>query len=187
MKLKISKRNLIFLAIIVLLLIPQIRNPIQVLLHKGLSFFNNSNIIAINKRQALSNFNWQLQSNKDYKLNFKDTKGKVVFVNFWATWCPPCIAEMPSIQALYKDYKNDVVFLFVTNDAFKTVEKFKTKNNFTFEVFNPISSVPNKLETQSIPRTFIINKKGEIVIDKSGALNWNSIKVRNQLDILLKE
>ena len=44
MKLKISKRNLIFLAIIVLLLIPQIRNPIQVLLHKGLSFFNNSNI-----------------------------------------------------------------------------------------------------------------------------------------------
>ncbi len=120
-------------------------------------------------------------------LDFKETEGKVVFINFWATWCPPCIAEMPSIQELYNDYSDKVVFLFVTSDDFEIVEKFKTKKGFNFEVFKPLNEIPKALETRSIPRTFIINRKGEIVVDESGAVDWNSEDVRSQLDQLLSE
>ncbi|WP_422105077.1 TlpA family protein disulfide reductase [Winogradskyella sp.] len=187
MKAKFTKRNIIFLIIIALLIIPQTRQPIQILLHKGLSYINQSSVIDEDDRVLVSYDNWRLQSDMKASLDFKATKGKVVFVNFWATWCPPCIAEMPSLQALYNDYKDRVEFLFVTNDNFKTVENFKTKEGYTFEVFNPLSKVPEELTSRSIPRTFIINKKGEIVVDESGALDWNSATVRGQLDQLLSE
>ena len=158
MKRKLTKRNLIFLVIILLLVIPQTRQRLQILLHKGLIFINQSSLIDNDERITLNYTNWQLKSDVNTNLNFKDTEGKVVFVNFWATWCPPCIAEIPSLQLLYNDYKDKVIFIFVTNDDFKTVENYKTKKNFNFEVFKPTSEIPTELMTRSIPRTFIINK-----------------------------
>ncbi|MDY2587131.1 TlpA family protein disulfide reductase [Winogradskyella aquimaris] len=187
MKGKIKKSNIIFLLIVVLLIVPQTRQPIQVWLHKGLSYINQSTVIDSEERVKVANINWQVQNENGSVLDFKTTKGKVVFINFWATWCPPCIAEMPSLQSLYNDYSEKVVFLFVTNDNFKTVNSFKAKGNYTFDVFRPINQVPSALETASIPRTFIINKKGEIVVDESGAVNWNGEVVRQQLNELLKE
>ena len=128
--------NIIGVVIIALLIIPQTREPLQVLLHKGLSYINQSTVIDKNERISVSYSNWKLQSDNNTTLNFNTTKGKVVFVNFWATWCPPCIAEMPSLQALYNDYKDKVVFLFVTSDNFKTVEEFKTKKDSILKSFN---------------------------------------------------
>lgn len=187
MKRQLNKGNIIFLIVIALLIIPQTGQPIQVLLHKGLSYINQSSIIDSEDRAKVAYQDWYLKSDKDEVLNFKDTKGKVVFVNFWATWCPPCIAEMPSLQVLYNDYKDKVVFIFSTSDDFETIQTFKEKRNFTFEVYRPSSYIPLELETSSIPRTFIINKKGEIVVDESGAVDWNSKRVRTQLDQLLLE
>ncbi|WP_339756187.1 TlpA disulfide reductase family protein [uncultured Winogradskyella sp.] len=187
MKGKLTKRNIVFLIVIAILIIPQTRQPLQVLLHKGLSFFNTSSLIDQDDRATVSFSNWKLKSDVNTTLNFKETEGKVVLINFWATWCPPCIAEMPSLQALYNDYNDKVVFLFVTSDNFKTVEQFKTKKGFDFLVFNPLNEIPDELKTGSIPRTFVINKQGEIVVDESGAIDWNSETVRNQLDNLLSE
>ena len=184
---KTKTYRIIGLIIIVLLIIPRTREPIQVLLHKGMSYINKSTLIDRAERINVNNANWKLLSNTNESLDFTSTNGKVVFINFWATWCPPCIAEMPSLQALYDDYKDDVVFLFVTSDDFETVKKFKLKKQFTFEVFQPLNKVPIELTTRSIPRTFIINKNGDIVVDESGAVNWNSETVRSQLDILLSE
>ncbi len=187
MKITKSRRNnVIFLVIIALLIIPQTRQPLQVLLHKGMSYINQSSLIDEVDRTAVAYSNWELKSDSNTILDFNDTEGKVVFINFWATWCPPCIAEMPTLQALYDDYNDKVVFLFVTNDDFETVNKFKLKKEFNFEVFQPISEPPQTLITSSIPRTFIIDKSGAIVVDESGAIDWNSKKVRNQLDELLK-
>ncbi|GAB4162807.1 MAG: hypothetical protein Tsb0033_22210 [Winogradskyella sp.] len=128
-----------------------------------------------------------MQTEKGTIIDFKSTQGKVVFINFWATWCPPCIAEMPSINSLYNDYKDKVVFLLITNDDFKKIELFKDKNNFNFEVLHPFNEIPKELSTNSIPRTFILNKRGEIVVDESGAVNWNSENVRQQINELLLE
>lgn len=179
--------NIIGIIVIAVMLIPQTREPIQVFLHKGLSFFNKSTVIDKAVRKDISNFNWKLRSSTNDVLDFNSTKGKVVLINFWATWCPPCIAEMPSLQDLYNDYNERVVFLFVTNDDFETVNKFKIKKDFNFEFYQSISNVPEELKTQSIPRTFIISKSGEIVVDESGAVDWNTDTVRSQLDELLSE
>ena len=187
MKSKVTKRNIIFLIIIAILIIPQTRQAIQLVIHKGLSYFNQSSIIEKEDRLAVTYSNWRLQSDANTTLDFNETEGKIVFVNFWATWCPPCIVEMPSLQALYNDYKDKVVFVFVTNDNFNTVEQFKSKKGFDFLVYNSLNEIPETLMTRSIPRTFIINKKGEIVVDESGAVDWNSERVRKQLDNLLKE
>ena len=179
--------NIIGIIVIAVMLIPQTREPIQVFLHKGLSFFNKSTVIDKAVRKDISNFNWKLRYSTNDVLDFNSTKGKVVLINFWATWCPPCIAEMPSLQDLYNDYNEKVVFLFVTNDDFETVNKFKIKKDFNFEFYQSISNVPEELKTRSIPRTFIISKSGEIVVDESGALDWNTATVRSQLDELLSE
>lgn len=187
MKKRFKKSNIIFLVIILLLIIPQTRQPIQVWMHKGLSYINQSTLIDSDERVEVAYNDWKLRSDNNTIIDFQSTKGEVVFVNFWATWCPPCIAEMPSLQALYDDYKDKVNFLFVTNDSFDVVKSFKAKENYTFEVFNPLNNNPEELKTKSIPRTFIINKKGEIVVDESGAVDWNSDNVRSQLDQLLKE
>ncbi|MBV7268660.1 TlpA family protein disulfide reductase [Winogradskyella luteola] len=187
MKAKLTKRNIIFFIIIAVLIIPQTREPLQILLHKGLSYINQSSLIDKDERVSIAYSNWKLKSDNSRSLTFNNTKGKVVFINFWATWCPPCIAEMPNLQLLYNDYSDKVEFLFVTTDDFETVEKFKNKKNFNFEVFNSLNEIPEELYTRSIPRTFIINKRGEIVVDESGAVDWNSETVRSQLNDLLIE
>lgn len=184
---KFKTSNIIFVIVIALFIIPQTREFIQVWIHKGVSLVNQASLIEEDDRSTVSSVNWQLGSDRQNTLDFETTKGKVVFINFWATWCPPCIAEMPSLQALYDDYNDKVVFLFVTNDPLETVKKFKTKHNYDFEVYNPLNEAPIELSTRAIPRTFIINKNGQIVVDKSGAVNWNSDKVRSQLNALLME
>ncbi|MBU2928346.1 TlpA family protein disulfide reductase [Winogradskyella psychrotolerans] len=184
---KISTSNIIFIVVIILFIVPQTRLFFQVWIHKGVSLINQSSVIDEADRTSVSYTNWQLKSDADTSLNFNETKGKVVLINFWATWCPPCIAEMPSLQDLYTDYGDKAVFLFVTHDDFEKVEQFKSKNQFTFEVFNALTPPPSELSVHTIPRTFIINKNGDIVVDESGSVNWNSDKVRGQLDQLLSE
>lgn len=185
---KISKRqrsNIIFLVIILIMIIPQTRQPLQVLVQKGLAMFSPS-VIDEEKRIVLTDYNWQLVDENGLVYTFNDAKGKVVFINFWATWCPPCIAEMPSMEKLYQTYKNDVIFLFVSNENQETISKFKAKNAYEFKVHAAITAHPEQLETTSIPRTFVIDRQGHIVIDKTGAADWNSNRVRTLLDELLK-
>lgn len=186
---KLSKSlisNLIFLLVIAILVIPQTRQPIQVFLNKGLALISPS-IKSTEKQAALKSYDWKLKDESGTIFDFENTKGKVVFINFWATWCPPCIAEMPSIQKLYTDYQDKVVFLFVTNDRFSDINKFLDKHNYSFKVFRPVSPNSSLFDVPSIPRTFLIDKHGKIVIDEGGAANWNSNKVRTTIDGLLKQ
>jgi thiol-disulfide isomerase/thioredoxin len=187
MKISKSKRNnILFLIILTLLIIPQTRQPIQVFLHKGLALFSPSSII--NEKQVnIEAYNWKLNDANGNIFNFEAAQGKVVLVNFWATWCPPCIAEMPSMQKLYDDHQDKLVFLFVSNESSEVVNQFTANKNYSFHVYNSITAIPEILSTSSIPRTFLIDKKGNIVIDETGAANWNSDFVRNTIDNLLKE
>ena len=181
---KIKTSNIIFLIVIVLLIIPQTRQPIQIVLHKGLALISPSTIKE-EKREVISDYNWQLKDQNGHVFDFKDTKGKVVFLNFWATWCPPCIAEMPSIESLYSDYNDRIVFLLVSNEKPNEIKNFTEANNYSFEFYNALTEHPSIFKTNSIPRTYVIDKSGVIVMDKSGAANWNSDSVREVLDNLL--
>ncbi|WP_235989381.1 TlpA family protein disulfide reductase [Psychroserpens algicola] len=180
--------NLIFIAVIVVLIVPQTRQPIQVLLNKGLALIIKPSIIDTSERIQLKNYNWQLQTVDGTDFNFSAAEGKVVVLNFWATWCPPCIAEMPSLEKLYQDYKSneDVIFLFVSNEDSDKLHKFMMDKDYSFPVYQPLTQYPSEFEVSSIPRTFIIDKNGAIVIDKSGAADWHSDKVTKTIDDLLK-
>lgn len=179
-------KNIIFLVIIVILIIPQTRKPIQVLLQKGVMLINKPSIDNNETSAKLTDYNWHLIDGTNTAYNFQEAKGKVVLINFWATWCPPCIAEMPGLQKLYDDYNEKVAFLFVTNEELGDITPFLEKKQYTFEVYRPVSNYPAIFDVTSIPRTFLIDKEGHIIIDESGATNWNSDMVRNTIDGLLK-
>jgi len=180
--------NLLFFIAIALLIIPQTRQPIQIFLNKGIAFIVKPSVIDDSEREVLSNYNWVLRDISETDFDFNTAKGKVVVINFWATWCPPCIAEMPSLDLLYQNYKNndDVVFLFVSNEKISVIKKFMSEKEFSFNVYQSLTEYPNEFDVTSIPRTFVIDKKGKIVIDKSGAADWNSEHVTSTIDALLK-
>ncbi|QCX39297.1 TlpA family protein disulfide reductase [Aureibaculum algae] len=120
-------------------------------------------------------------------INLESLRGKVVFINYWATWCPPCIAEMPMIHKLYLDYNEKLVFLFVTTDSKEKVEKFYGKNDYNFPTYNQLSKAPLQLEVSTIPTTFILDKNGKVALSEYGAVNWNSNSIRELLDKLIEE
>ncbi|TBN04691.1 TlpA family protein disulfide reductase [Hyunsoonleella flava] len=184
---KITKqhiKNLIFLGVAALFIIPQTRKPIQVLVNRGLALFSPSTIEA-SKQQHIGEIDWVLIDINGEGLNFRDTKGKVVLINFWATWCPPCIAEMPSMDKLYADYSNKIEFLFVSDEKQEVIKKFLNKNEYNFNVYKPVTKYPEVFDVGGIPRTFLIDTNGNIIIDKTGAANWNSETVRETIDKLL--
>ncbi|NND79862.1 MAG: redoxin family protein [Maribacter sp.] len=135
----------------------------------------------------VENYNWQLTDANGTNFNFADAKGKVVLINFWATWCPPCVAEMPSLQKLYNDYSDKVIFMFVAQDKVEAVSAFMAKKEYTFPVFYSKTKAPGVLSSKTIPTTYVINKEGKISIAKTGVANWNSDKTRAVLDRLLAE
>nr|WP_321230882.1 TlpA disulfide reductase family protein [uncultured Psychroserpens sp.] len=180
--------NLIILIVIALMIIPQTRQPIQVFLQKGIAMIVKPSVIDTSERVKLSSYDWKLQDIEGNKFDFSSAEGKVIVINFWATWCPPCIAEMPSLEKLYQNYESndDVIFLFVSNEETTIINNFIKKKGYTFNAFQPLTNYPQEFNVSSIPRTFIISKKGDIVIDKSGAADWNSERVTNTIDELLK-
>ena len=177
--------DIVFVAIIALLIIPQTRHPVQIALHSVLSNFSPS-VIKKDDQKEVSYASWKLRDLSGKDINYNETKGKVVFVNLWATWCPPCIAEFDGIQGLYNDYGDKVEFLLVSDESPETIQKFLDKKGYNVPIFNPLTNYPEDFQARSIPRTYIIDKEGRIVVDKKGAANWNSDKIRNELDELLK-
>ena len=181
--LKKHKKNLIFAAILLILFLTPAGFHLKVFLHKYINFSPTE--IVIEEQVTLADYNWQLRDENGAKINFKEFKNKVVVINFWATWCPPCVAEMESFQNLYDSYKNEVVFLFVANDKEEKVKGFMTDNNFNYPNYFEASTTPPELVSRSIPATFIIDKNGKIVMEKKGAADWNSEFVQSFLDKLI--
>ena len=174
--------NLLFGVLIVLIIIPQTRQPIQVFLNRIIAFSPSE--ISQSDRETLKDYEWYFKNENNQTVNFTQSEGKPVLVNYWATWCAPCIAEMPDLQELYSDYKDEVDFYFITSEKPKTVEAFLDKENYNLPVYYFLSSPPDLLTSSSLPTTFLINGRGEIVMKKTGAANWNSKTVRKTIDKL---
>lgn len=109
-------------------------------------------------------------------LSLSEFKGKKVFVNFWATWCPPCRAEMPDIQTFSED--EDVVVLAInlmhTEDSLLTVDNFIKDRDFTFPVLMDESGeVADQYLVQAYPTSYMIDSKGRIQYIALGAMNYD--------------
>ncbi|MFP4088780.1 MAG: TlpA family protein disulfide reductase [Cyclobacteriaceae bacterium] len=132
-----------------------------------------------------SDLNFRLRDAQDKVLEGEDLKGKTVFINFWASWCPPCVAEMPSIESLYNDVSQqnkDVVFLMISQDEdHKKATNFMKRKNFQMPLYFPISSFPAEFSHQSIPTTLVISPEGKVVYKKEGMANYDSQSFREFL------
>jgi thiol-disulfide isomerase/thioredoxin len=132
---------------------------------------------------------------EDLHGNFHQLNGyqdKVVVVNFWATWCPPCRAEMPSIEHLYQSLKGSNFEVLGINQG-ETAEKIKGKMGMfnpppTFPILlDPRSEVGHYFGVEDLPMTLIFNKKGLLVGRADGARDFNSAAIRQKVAELLSQ
>jgi len=131
---------------------------------------------------------FSFRDDKGKVLSTADLKGKVVFINFWATWCPPCRAEMPSMHSMYNKLKADdrFVFLFLNEDEDKSkARKYLDENNYTFPLQEATTNVPADIFSGTLPTTVVIDKEGKIVMKKEGMSDYNRAKFIEQLKGLL--
>ncbi len=118
-------------------------------------------------------------------------RGKVIFLNFWATWCAPCLDEMPSMQALYDQMRGnaDFVMLAVSQDqrGRQAVKPFIDKNGFRFQILlDPEGQLAESYGLRGVPETFIIDRSGRIVAHHAGAFDWSRPDVSEALKQMLE-
>ena len=122
------------------------------------------------------------------EFSLRNFENKVLFINYWATWCNPCLAEMPSMAELYNQYKenNNIVFLYLSKEDADTIIDYIPKNSSLEQL--PIYKIvtdDDLFSTRGIPTTFIVNRNGEIVVKDVGSAAWNDQSVVDYLDKLL--
>ena len=112
---------------------------------------------------------------KNNIISLGDLEGKIIFLNFWATWCPPCLAEMPSVNKLHTQFgnDNDVVFILVDADGnFKKAQAYMDRKKYKMPVYTFFSEVPKQIFGGSLPTTVVFDKKGRISFNGVGAVNY---------------
>ncbi|MFZ4861689.1 redoxin family protein [Sphingobacterium sp. Mn56C] len=188
--------NLLFVVAILILLWPTSRLFLQQQLMK-IGFFRPAleapaigqgedkvDITAINTDKAV------FVDDQERLYDTEKLKGKVVFINFWATWCGPCRAEMPSIQQLYNKFKanDNLVFLLVEieNDSSGT-QKFLARQKLQLPIVYPSSTIPKNWLGGSIPTTVILNKAGNIAAKEEGMADYSTKKVVDFIQNLLDQ
>lgn len=177
----------VFIVLIALLLIPATRGKVAAFFIKLTSL--PPSVLDSGEQYSTSNesSNWIIRDKNGKTAVFSDFYDKPIFVNVWATWCPPCIAELPGIAEIQEEFGNDVHFILVTNEDQNTVNKFIEKNNYQNLNIYFSGRLPHDFETSSIPATFILDKNQKIIVNKKGAARWNSSSTKDLLTKIINE
>jgi thiol-disulfide isomerase/thioredoxin len=142
---------------------------------------SNKNKVA---SPALSEFEFdkiKLVDLQNKPLDLKQYKGKTVFINFWATWCKPCLQEMPSIQKAMDIIKDEnVVFLFASDESMDQIENFKKNKPYHFNYVR-VENIET-LNIMALPTTYIFNGEGKLVFSEMGYKKWDD---QENIDLLL--
>lgn len=147
--------------------------------------FLNASIVPDDKKADFI-YDFKIKDLAGNRIDFNQYKGKVVFLNLWATWCGPCRAEMPTIQSLFNKINSDkIAFVLLSLDEDKNkekVERYVKDRAFTFPVFMPSGHLPEQLQVPSIPTTFVIAKDGKILTKEVGTANYDTEKFKKFLE-----
>jgi thiol-disulfide isomerase/thioredoxin len=133
-------------------------------------------------------FAWTLRDLDGKPVDFAQFRGRTVFLNLWATWCDPCVAEMPSINRLAANPRlKDVAFLCVSvEDDPRAVARFTREHGLTVPVYLGGAEAPAPFRTNGIPATFLIDARGTIVAREIGSANWDDESVVAKLGSMAK-
>ncbi|MEM6642628.1 MAG: TlpA disulfide reductase family protein [Bacteroidota bacterium] len=127
------------------------------------------------EEKVSADYSFSLTNMEGKLVPFSDFQNDVVFLNFWATWCPPCIAEMPDIHELYKKQVKDISFVMVSLDKDrKKALEFVRKHEYKFPVYFLNSSLPKTYDVSSIPTTYVLGKDGLIKVKNHGMAKYST-------------
>ncbi len=123
------------------------------------------------------------------KIDLSKEKGRLVIIHFWATWCPPCVEEIPALSRFWDKYqgRTDIVLYAVSVDRdWKTIDEFSAKNPNRLPIYrDPNASTSQRFGTSQYPETYIANKNGRILYRVPGAISWSDADVRQRIEQLL--
>lgn len=134
------------------------------------------------------NLDWEVKTLNGETVNLKKQfQGKPVFLNFWATWCPPCIEEMPSIERLYAKYNSTIGFACVSNESIQDLQKYKDANGYTMPIYHIKEAPPSSLGIKGIPVTFIVSCDRKLSYRHYGGADWAHENVMDYFEGLLNK
>lgn len=175
--------DFLFLALLIGMIIPDSRKVISSTVIRYTMFQprETKDIVFVNE----NDLNCKLIAVDGEIVYPKQSLGKPIFINFWATWCPPCIAEMPSIQKLYNEYNGKVDFYLISSEEMDIMKQHFEKRGFDLPIYQLAGKVSEKFYSRKIPSSFLISPDGKIVMQKHGAANWDGKKVFALIDKML--
>lgn len=130
-------------------------------------------------RRTITARDFTLNDLEGNEVTLSDLRGKAVFLNFWASWCPPCKSEMPDIEQLYQETKDtDLVIVTINSGEGVTVAKrFMEKNNYTFMVLDDHKGVVSEMyRVMALPTSLFIDKNGSLIETHYGAMNIDTMR-----------
>ena len=134
------------------------------------------------KEKIPANFEMQMENSMGEAVSMEELKGKVIFFNVWATWCPPCIEEMPTIQKLYEEVGSDpqIAFLMLSMDQdFEKAIAYREKYGYDFEIYRLTGPMPAMYSTRLIPTTFVIDPEGFLVLQHDGVGQFDTMEFQD--------
>ena len=133
---------------------------------------------------------FQLEDTKGNKVSLSELRGKIVLVNFWATWCPPCIEEMPSMERLNEVFAGDDFVMLAINteeSGRNIVPAFLEKTPYSFSIlYDDKGVVQKRYGVFKFPESFIIRKDGTVADKIIGPLDWSNLKTITYFKGLIK-
>ena len=139
-------------------------------------------------RDRVSPRDFSLAAMTGETISLSAQKGKVVFLNFWATWCGPCRHEMPSMEALYNRFKEEGLEILAVNSMEQQEEvlDFMTSNGLSFPVpLDEDGRVTGAYGIQAIPTTYLIDREGMIILRLVGSIDWDTPEIHTAIETLL--
>ena len=179
--------DLIIVLLAIFIMVPQTRKSAIALVLRPTVFIYQPSLLKQPIPLLTTSLDWHLRTLAGDTCTLADFTGKPTVINYWASWCSPCLAEMGQFRSLYADYGDKVNFLFITNEKRTDAAKFVKKKNLDLPVYLPIKRYPEQLSTNTLPVTFLIDANGNILMRKSGMAQWNGQKMRNILDAMLAQ
>jgi len=134
-----------------------------------------------------ADFDWKLRPLRGPETTLDAFRGKLLFINMWATWCGPCVRELGSIQRLVREFADtEVAFLLVSPEEPRTVEAFLRRYSYgDLPVFLEIQEMPSAFGLEALPTTYVVDREGRIALKHRGALEWDDPTVGEFLRALL--
>lgn len=178
---KTSKKQLIewggMLALFIILFTTDLGTELSGMMKRGMlkTGFLNASFEDVGKTDKMVDKDFKLIDQEGKTTSFKSLAAKPTLVKFWASWCPSCIAELPSVENVYGEMKDDLNFVLISVDRdSEKLSSFLKKKGYQVPVYQLGSSYPEVFRGNSIPRSYILNSDRAVVYERSGMINLDT-------------